>query len=83
MPSKNCYVEYEKIDKFMIFLENSGVGKIESVKYHDNECKGAKGYSPYNLFAMIIYCFSKFNATLRDIEDKCIYDMRVNYIIGV
>ena len=82
VPTKNCYAEFEKIDKFMLFLEKSGVGKIiENVKCYDKECKGAKGYSPYNLFAMIIYCFSKFNATLRDIEDKCIFDMRVNYIM--
>ena len=82
VPTKNCYVEFEKIDKFMLFLENSGVGKIiESVKFKEEKCKGPKGYSPYNLFAMIVYCFSKFNATLRDIEDKCIFDMRVNYIM--
>ena len=82
VPCKNCYVEYEKIDKFMNFLEKSGVGKIvENVKYKDYKCKGRNGYNPYNLFAMIIYCFSKFKATLRDIEDKCIYDIRVIYIM--
>ena len=66
----------------MLFLENSGVGKIiENVKHKDYKCKGRNGYNPYNLFAMIIYCFSKFKATLRDIEDKCIYDIRVIYIM--
>ena len=82
VPCKNCYAEYEKIDKYMNFLEKSGVGKIvENVKYKDYKCKGRNGYNPYNLFAMIIYCFSKFKATLRDIEDKCIYDIRVIYIM--
>lgn len=82
VPSEKCNKEFEKIDKFMDFLENSGVGKIiENVKYKNNECKGRNGYEPYNLFAMIVYCFAKFKATLRDIEDKCIFDIRVNYIM--
>ena len=82
VPTENCYVEFEKIDKFMIFLNNSGVGKIiESVKYKNKKCKGTKGYSPYNLFAAIIYCFAKFKATLRDIEEKFIFDLRVIYIM--
>ena len=66
----------------MLFLENSGVGKIiENVKHKDYKCKGRNGYNPYNLFATIIYCFAKFKATLRDIEDKCIFDIRVIYIM--
>ena len=82
VPSEKCSVEFEKIDKFMILLEKSGVGKIiEYVKYNDKNCKGRRGYNPYNLFAAIIYCFAKFNATLRDIEDKCIFDLRVLYIV--
>ena len=82
VPSEKCIVEFEKIDKFLTFLENSGVGKIiENVKYKNNKCKGREGYNPYNLFAMIVYCFAKFKATLRDIEDKCIFDTRVNYIM--
>ena len=82
VPAEECNEEFEKIDKFMSFLENSGVGKIiENVKYKDHMCKGRKGYNPYNLFAMIIYSFSKFKATLRDIEDKSIFDIRVMYIM--
>ena len=82
VPSQNCYVEFEKIEKFMIFLNNSGVGKIiASVKAKDKICKGNVGYNPFNLFAAIIYCFSKFKATLRDIEEKFIFDLRVIYIM--
>ena len=78
VPSYRCDEEFRKIDKFMEFLEKSGVGKIvESVKTKDKQCKGRKGYNPYNLFAMIIYCFAKFKASLRDIEDKCIFDFFV------
>ncbi len=82
VPSNRCNEEFEKINKFMNFLEKSGVGQIiNNVKYKDKNCKGRKGYNPFNLFATIVYCFSKFNATLRDIEDKCIFDLRVYYIM--
>ena len=37
VPSEKCNAEFEKIDKFMCFLENPGVGKIiENVKHRDN-----------------------------------------------
>ena len=82
VPSEKCNVELEKIDKFIIFLEKSGVGKIiERVKLNDKSCQGRKGYSPYNIFAATVYCFAFFNATLREIEEKCIFDLRVMYIM--
>ena len=66
----------------MNLLENSGVAEIiKNVKYKNKKCKGRPGYNPYNLFATIIYCFAKFKGTLRDIEDKCLFDMRVYYIM--
>ena len=82
VPQGNIVEELKKIDKFMIVLEKSGVSKIiRTVKQKNKVCKGRLGYNPYNLFATIIYCFSKFKGTLRDIEDKCIFDIRVNYIM--
>lgn len=79
---EKCCVEFEKIDKFMELLEKSGVGEITKyVKQKDKKCQGRLGYNHYNLFAAIIYCFAKFKASLRDIEDKCIYDLRVIYIM--
>ena len=82
VPSDKCNEEFEKIDKFLTFLEESGVWKIiKSVKLKRSMCKGRKGYDPYKLLAVIIYCFAKFKASLRDIEDKCIFDIRVLYIM--
>ena len=82
VPSLDMLKEYEKIDKFMNLLEKSGVAEIiKSVKRKDEMCKGRKGYNPYNLLACIIYCFAKFKGTLRDIEDKCMFDVRVYYIM--
>ena len=75
-------VEFEKIDKFIILLENSGVGKIiESVNKKREKCKEKYGYNPFNLFVTIIFCFSKFKATIRNIEKKSIFDLRVIYIM--
>lgn len=82
VPSLDIVKEYEKIDKFMNLLENSGVAEIiKNVKYENKKCKGRIGYNPYNLFATIVYCFAKFKGTLRDIEDKCLFDIRVYYIM--
>lgn len=82
VPSTTMLKEFEKIDKFLEILEKSGVGNIiASVKLVDKNCKGRKGYNPYNLFAAIIYSFAKFKASLRDIEDKCIFDIRIQYIM--
>ena len=82
VPHEHMIGEFNKIDNFMALLEKSGVGKIiKNVKRTDLNHKGRKGYNPYNLFAAIIYCFSKFKGTLRDIEDKVMYDYRVSYIL--
>ena len=82
VPHTTMVEELEKIDKFMNILEKSGVAEIiKNVKKKDQMCKGRIGYNPYNLFAAIIYCFSKFKGTLRDIEDKCLFDIRVYYIM--
>ena len=82
VPSEKCSEKFEKIDKFMVLLDKSGVYRIINyVKYKDKKCKGRNGYNPYNLFAAIIYCFAKFNATLRNIEDKFIFDLRTIYIM--
>ena len=82
VPSDKCNEEFEKIDKFLIFLEESGVWKIiKSVKLKRSVCKGRKGYDSYKLLAAIVYCFAKFKASLRDIEDKCLFDIRVLYIM--
>lgn len=82
VPPPTIVEEFDKIDKFIEILEKSGVWKIiKSVKIFDENCKGPKGYNPYNLFATVIYCFAKFKASLRDIEDKCLFDIRVSYIM--
>ena len=79
VPSNDCNEELEKIDKFINLLNKSKIGKI--IEKEQKE-KGRSGYNPYNLFAAIIYCFSKFKSSLREIENLCMFDIRVIYLMG-
>lgn len=83
VPSSECDEEFRKIDKFLKILNKSRIGAIiEKEKNRDHIFqKGRKGYNPYNLMATIIYCFSNFKSSLREIEELCIYDIRVIYLM--
>lgn len=76
--SNKCCEEYEKIDKFIEILNKSGIGKL--IENEQNK-SGRKGYNPFNLVATIIYCFSQFKSSIREIERLCIFDLRVIYIM--
>lgn len=76
--STNCNEEFEKIDKFLSLLNKSGIGKIIE---KEKKLKGRYGYNPYNLVATIIYCFSQFKSSLREIEKLCIFDLRIIYLM--
>ena len=65
VPSDNCVEEFEKIDKFIELLNKSGIGKIIDKK---KKSMGRNGYNTFGLVATIIYCFSKFKGTIREIE---------------
>ena len=70
VPSKECYEEFDKIDKFISILNKSNIGTlIEKVQKKN----GRNGYNPYNLVATIIYCFSQFKSSLREIEQLCVF----------
>ena len=83
VPSCKCDEEFIKIDYFLEILEKSEVGKIiDSIhKINKNSLIGRKGYNPFNMFAMIVYCFSKYKSTLREMEELCIFDLRIIYIM--
>lgn len=83
VPSNKCYEEFEKIDRFLEILEISQVSKIINNIYKNDKTTtvGRKGYNPFNMFATIIYCFSKFKSSVRELESLCIFDLRVNYIM--
>lgn len=74
--------EEEKLNRFLLFLENSGVGKlIYQECYKDHSKGGRPPYNYYNLFAASIYAFSKHPGTLRKIEDSFKYDVRFMYLM--
>ena len=69
--------EKQKIDKFLGFLEETGVGDIISKYVKNNTSKGGRpNVDYYRLFAVIIYAFSYSKATLRQIETLCRFDLR-------
>ena len=83
VPSNDCVEEFKKIDKFIEILNKSGIGKIiehEQKKYKKSNA-GNPGYNPFNLTAAVIYCFSKFKSTVREIENLCKFDLRVMYLM--
>ena len=74
--------EEVKIDKFLKFLENSGVGYVISKHIKNNTRSGGRpSVNYYNLFAVIIYGFAFGRDTLRDLADACAYDLRYIYIM--
>ena len=82
MPLSKYDKEKEKIDKFLKILQKSNLNKIiENVNKKKNKCKGRTGYNPYNMMATIIYSFSKFKSSLRELEELCHYDIRIMYLM--
>ncbi len=69
--------EMEKIEKFLLFLENSSVGNIISKYVNNNTSNGGRpNCNYYRLFATILYGFAFDKYTLRDISDACKFDLR-------
>lgn len=73
-----CNEELTKIDKFISILNKSGIGII--IK-NEKKKKGRYGYNTYDLVATIIYCFSQFRSSLREIDDLCKFDLIVIYLM--
>ncbi len=77
--------ESQKIEKFLLFLEASGAGKIieEATKKTNEELwKGGRPpYNPYDLLATILLGFAYGKGTLRDIESLCKFDIRFIHIM--
>lgn len=78
VPSNTCYEEFEKIDKFLDILNKSRIGYLIEKKETNI---GRKGYNPFNLVATILYCFSNFKSSIREIESLCIFDLRIIYLM--
>ena len=74
--------ELEKMEKFLNLLEKSGIeGCLEDAKKAE-EKGGRPTINPCDLIATILYCFAFGKGSLRDIEDKSKYDLRVIYLMN-
>ena len=74
--------EQEKLDKYLLALEHSGVGDV-LVKTKDKPIGfgGRPSFNKYRMFATILYSFAFGSGTLRDIEASCKYDLRYIYLM--
>ena len=74
--------EQEKLDRFLMLLDKSGVSELFPKKELYEEMKGGRPHYRYqNIFATILYGFAFTSGTLRDIEDACKYDLRYIYLM--
>lgn len=72
----------QKNDKFLELIDKSGVCDLLKEQVNHDENKGGRdGYNVYNMLAAILYSFAFNKASLRNIEDLCIHDLRVKYIM--
>ena len=75
--------EREKMNKYLHFLEELGVGKIIDDELDRDYPKGGRPpYNPYNLFSAIIFAFSKHSGSLRKIEESIMFDTRFMYLMN-
>ena len=71
-----------KLDRFLSLLEKSGVCDLIKNELNSKDLGGRPNYNPYDLLAVILYCFAFSKASLRDIEENCKYDLRVIYLMN-
>ena len=77
------FEEKQKLNDYLLLLEESGVGTIiEDAVGNRNETGGRPSYNPYRLFATILYAFAKHSGSLRRIEDSIRFDTRFMYLMN-
>ena len=72
--------ELKKIKKFLHLLYKSSVGNIINDYIKVNPKGGRPQFNPFNMLATILFSFAFSTGSLRDIEEKCLYDIRYMYI---
>ena len=72
--------EQAKLDRFLVFLEKSGVEKFVP-KEEGKPLGGRPGFNQYDMLATIIYAFAFNGGTLRDIASSCKFDIRFAYLM--
>ena len=74
--------EEEKLDRFLSFLDDTGIGKVLEERHQKAKPLGGRpDYDPCHMFAAVLLGFAYTSGSLRDIADACIYDMRFQYVL--
>lgn len=74
--------EQEKLDRYLLLLDKSGVSELFPKKDLYEQQKGGRPHYRYtDLFAVVLYGFAFTSGSLRDIEDACKYDLRYIYLM--
>lgn len=73
--------EKDKLDTFLLILEDSGISKIIEDETKNDSNAGRKSYNPYRLFVSIIYGFSKHTGSVRCLEESLEFDLRFIYLM--
>lgn len=77
------FEEKQKLNDFLLILEESGVGGIiEGAIARRPETGGRPSHNPYRLFATLLYAFSRHSGSLRRIEESIRFDTRFMYLMG-
>ena len=76
------FEEKQKLNDYLLVLEESGVGRIiEEAVGKRPEIGGRPSYNPYRLFATLLYAFSRHSGSLRRIEESMRFDTRFMYLM--
>lgn len=69
------------MDDFLSLLDDSGIAKFfENSKVRRPWLGGRPGYNACHLYSVILFAFSKNMFSLREMEERCAYDLRYNYL---
>src|SRR5574344_713556 len=72
--------EKQKLDRYLLLLESSGVDKILQ-KHETRAATGRPQYNIYSMLATVLYGFAKGCWSLRQLEECCKFDIRFMYLM--
>ncbi len=73
--------EQEKLDRFLQLLDESHVADLFPKWSKEESPNGHPAYFPFKMLATVLYGFAFKADTLRDLEEKCKYDLRYMYLM--
>ena len=80
MPCRENSSEKTELDAFIRLLKESGAFDIIEEYDADTPVTGRPGFDSKMLLALLLYGFSICDCSLRELEDRCRYDLRFLYL---